>query len=217
MLPIRDRRVKLLIDTMTWTRDSEDVGARLILEVAAGHTTAFESLVEQFERRVYNTVLRYVGNRSIAEELTQDVFVRVFKAAPTYEPRAKFETWLHRIIFNLCVNATEYGRRRRALSLDSSARGEDSRIEVAAPDSVSPLDGLANQEVAEAVRRAIAKLPPQQRVALLLSRYQNKQYNEIAETMGVSLEAVKSLLFRARENLKNALEPFLREGAHHEL
>lgn len=198
-------------------RDSTD-GAELMLRLAAGDAGAFETLVERYQSTVFNTVRRFLGNRAVAEEVTQEVFVRVFKAAKTYERKAKFETWLHHVVFNLCANAAEYGKRRRALSIDRGAREDAAApIDVVAHEDRGPIENLAGAEASRIVRAAIQRLPEQQRAALILSRYECLPYQEIARALDVSLEAVKSLLFRARENLKRMLSSYVQEGVEDEL
>jgi RNA polymerase sigma-70 factor (ECF subfamily) len=190
-------------------------GARLLLAVAAGDRDAFAQLVAQYQRKVYGAVFRYVGNRAIAEELTQDVFVRVLRAAPTYERRARFETWLYRIVFNLCANHAEYGKRRRTLSLDAARAGDDPNAprETADPNGVEPFEQALSSEIQDTVRAAILELPAQQRAALLLVRYQDLSCQEAALALGLSVEAVKSLLFRGREKLRARLAPYIGDDA----
>lgn len=195
--------------------DSEDAGAALMARIRAGDQDAFAELVDRYQKVVLNAVFKFIGNRALAEELTQDVFVRIFRAAASYERLAKFDTWLYRIVFNLCANAAEYGRRRRALSLDRPAEAADEAAGRAAPeppepDGETPLERLERDETRHQVREAIGRLPPQQRAALIMSRYQNMPYEEVARALDTSVEAVKSLLFRARENLRERLAPYLR-------
>lgn len=197
-------------------RESTD-GAELMLRLAAGDSSAFAALIERYQSPVFNTVRRYLGDRAVAEEITQEVFVRVFKAAATYERKAKFETWLHHVVFNLCANAADYTKRRKALSIDRAPTGDSAPIDVVAHEDRGPMERLESVEIARIVRAAIARLPDQQRAALILSRYECLPYQEIAASLGVSLEAVKSLLFRARENLKRMLESYVREGTDDEL
>ncbi len=198
---------------------SEDVGAQVMLRVRAGDPEAFPELVRRYQKAVLNAVFKYTGNRAIAEELTQDVFVRVFRARETYERKAKFDTWLYRIVFNLCANAAEYGRRRRMASIDQEAAeipGETPAQQIGDPEGRTPLEEMERRELREQVRAAIARLPEQQRAALILSRYRGMPYQEIAATLDTSVEAIKSLLFRARDNLRQSLLPYLREEVHDE-
>lgn len=198
--------------------DKEDLGAELMFRVKDGDPEAFAALVSRYQRTVLNVVFRYIGNRATAEELTQDVFVRVYRARETYERKAKFETWLYRIVFNLCVNASEYGKRRRAASLDEvSPEGERRSAAVTDPGSTTPLEEVEREEMRTHVQEAIEQLPEQQRAALIMSRYQGMQYQQVAEALNTSEEAIKSLLFRARDNLRQKLEPFMRGGEGDEL
>jgi RNA polymerase sigma-70 factor, ECF subfamily len=192
-------------------------GAELMLRFRSGDVGAFDVIVQRYQRSVLNTVFRYLGNRAVAEDVAQEVFVRIFRAARNYESKARFETWLHRIIFNLCANTADYARRRQTLSIDGGPNAFDNaRMDIVAHERGAAETVLAAESV-EAVRAAISRLPTQQRAALILSRYESLPYNEIADTLGVSLEAVKSLLFRARENLRDYLAPYLREEACEEL
>jgi len=195
---------------------SEDPGAALMCRVRAGDSGAFALLVERYQTVVLNTVYKYVGNRATAEELTQDIFVRVYGARKTYERKAKFDTWLYRIVFNLCVNAAEYGQRRRTLSLDQESRtdGTASAIVVSDPAAETPLQQMEREELREQVRLAIARLPGQQRAALIMSRYQGLPHQEIAESLETTVEAIKSLLFRARENLRRQLAQYFQDEIH---
>lgn len=213
MEPVSDEREAALAP--------EESGADLMIRVRSGDAEAFAALVERYQKGVLNTVYRCIGNRATAEELTQDVFVRVYRARWTYEPKARFETWLYRIVFNLCANAAGVLRRRRTLSLDvvadqEGARGRPGRP-LADPAARPPVESIERAELAAAVRRAIAALPDQQRAALILSRYQEMPHVEIAAVLETSVEAVKSLLFRAREKLRVALTPYLQEEVRDEL
>ncbi|MBL8765947.1 MAG: sigma-70 family RNA polymerase sigma factor [Planctomycetes bacterium] len=210
-----------MVKPPTTSESPADLGAALMLKVRAGDHAAFARLVELHQRTVLNTVFRYVGNRATAEELAQDVFVRVFRARESYEPKAKFETWLFRIAFNVCVNASQYGNKRRALSIEQDgAAGDHDEGEAMQLDDGSasaPLDVVEKDELRSRVRDAVARLPPQQREALLMARFGNAPHTEIAEHLHTTVEAVKSLLFRARENLRGMLKPYLREEVRDEL
>lgn len=197
--------------------DAADAGARLMERVRDGDREAFAELVERYQRPVLSAVFRYTGNRASAEELAQEVFVRIYRAREGYERKARFETWLYRIVFNLCANAADRDRRRRALSIDGGGPSAESEpdaapgIPVADPAAESPLQALEGKEARERVHEAILLLPEQQRAALLLSRFENLPHQEVARCLGTSIEAVKSLLFRARENLRHRLRPYLQE------
>lgn len=185
-----------------------------MLAVAAGTPGAFERLVAVYEPRVKAAVARSIRDRSSVEDLAQEVFLRLYRARERYRPTAKFETYLYRIIFNICVNHTQYMARRRSLSLDVGADDESGRAALAPADDKEPrpLEALEASERAVQVRRAIEALPDNQRRALVLSRYEGLSYEEIAEVMSISLQAVKSLLWRARDNVRQRLAPILGES-----
>lgn len=202
------------------TPPPKDEGARLMLRARAGEPDAFPELVRLYHRTVLNAVFRFCGNRATAEELTQEVFVRMFRARGGYEVKAKFDTWLHRIIFNLCANAAESGKRRRAVSIERDGRGKGGErtgsLEVGDPNAADPLARLQQDELSMKLHECIRRLPDQQRAALVMSRFGGVRYTSIAEALDTSVEAVKSLLFRARENLREMLIPYLREEAREE-
>lgn len=199
-----------------------DAGADLMMRIREGDRHAFEELVGLYQGTVLNAAFKYIGNRAVAEELTQDAFVRIYRARHTYEPTAKFDTWLYRIVFNLCANAAEYGRRRQTLSLSlGTGNGRVDQDEVGDvtpgdPEAATPLQNVQRNELREQVREAIGRLPDQQRAALVMSRYQGMPYQEIALALETSVEAVKSLLFRARENLKGLLVAYVQEEVRDE-
>ncbi|MHC4607252.1 MAG: RNA polymerase sigma factor [Planctomycetota bacterium] len=175
-----------------------DPDVRLMLRVRKGDEAAFEELVHRHQRNVLNLVYRYLGDASAAEDAAQDVFVKVHRARHKYEPAAKFSTWLYRVTVNHCLNVLR-ARKSRPIVAEPV---EDLLEHPSAEDPDARLD---QQELQGAVKAALASLPPQQRIAVLLARFEELSYNEIAETMDLSLEAVKSLLFRAKENLQRLL------------
>ena len=185
--------------------DAEDV--RLMALVSAGDTNAFEQLVERHQRLVIGTVTRMLGNNSDAEDIAQQVFVRVWKSAKRYIPRAKFTTWLLKITRNLVFNELRRRSRHAQVSLQSETNEEERPIRddhATAPDA-----SLLEQELQKAIDAAIANLPETQRLAVILRRYEELSYEEIAETLDQSVSAVKSLLFRARTELRQSLQRYL--------
>jgi RNA polymerase sigma-70 factor (ECF subfamily) len=178
-----------------------DPDVALMLRFQRGDAAAFDELVSRHQKAVLNIAWRYCADRAVAEDLAQEIFVKVWRARGSYQPSARFSTWLYRIAVNRCLN--EIRSRPRGASLPVEETLEER--EGARPD-----DDLDRAEVRQAVRRAVDELPPNQRMAVILSRFHELPYEEIAEAMAVSLEAVKSLLFRARENLKTALEKLIR-------
>lgn len=175
----------------------------LMLRFRAGDEACFEELVKKHTRAVLNLVHRYLPDRSMAEDVAQEVFVKVYRAREKYQPQAKFSTWLFRITVNHCLNEI---RSRR--SQPASGESLDKLVEEPLPGN--PDDRLNQAELRAAVREAIDRLPENQRMAVILSRFHEMSYEEITEAMGMSLEAVKSLLFRARENLKESLKRFVK-------
>ena len=185
-------------------------GRELMLAVAADEPGAFERLVKVYETRVKAGVFRSIRDSSSVDDLSQEVFLRLYKARHRYQPSARFETFLYRIIFNLCVNHTQFYARRKAWSLDTPAGDDDSRgIEPEDQSATMPHEQLEAVERAVFVRRAVNALPDAQRRALMLSRFEGLGYEEIGQVMDLSLQAVKSLLWRARENVRRKLRPIL--------
>jgi RNA polymerase sigma-70 factor (ECF subfamily) len=185
--------------------DAEDV--RLMALVSGGDAAAFEHLVERHQRLVIGTVTRMLGNSSDAEDIAQQVFVRVWRSAKRYVPRAKFTTWLLKITRNLVFNELRRRSRHAQVSLQSETEEEERPIRdehATAPDA-----SLLEQELQTAIDAAIARLPETQRMAVILRRYEELSYEEIAETLDQSVSAVKSLLFRARTELRESLSRYL--------
>ena len=171
--------------------DADDPDIGLMLRFQKGDDAAFEELVNKHSRMVLNLVYRYLGDASLAEDAAQDVFVKVYRARSKYSPKAKFTTWLHRISVNHCLNEIRARRPRTAGDMDLGNMLEE-------PSGEIPDRQLSRLELQEAVRAAVDALPPSQRMAVILARYEDMSYGEIRDAMGISMEAVKSLLFRAK-------------------
>ncbi|MHC4663672.1 MAG: RNA polymerase sigma factor [Planctomycetota bacterium] len=184
--------------------------------LAAGDDAAFELILERYKNRVFGIIYRYIKDRTLAEDLAQEVFIRIYKARNTYEPTAKFSTWVYAITSNLCLNELRKQKTAgRILSLqDVSADGDHERINgIANGKAAAPEEDLERDELAEQVRTVIDELPDQQRMAVILRRYEDLPYQEIAKAMDLSLSAVKSLLSRARENIRKKMTPYVsRQG-----
>lgn len=187
-----------------------DPGRALMLAVKAGDHTAFERLVERFQDLVLNLCFKFSGTRREAEDLAQEVFLRLYRARASYEPSARFTTWLYKVVFNLCANEVARQRFRRTLPLESWDEGGGQGS--SRPSEPSPLEQLQRSELALVVRNAIARLPENQRMALVFFKYEELSQREIAEVMGSTEKAIKSLLARARESLRAELQPFLDRG-----
>jgi RNA polymerase sigma-70 factor (ECF subfamily) len=185
--------------------NAEDV--RLMQLVSAGETDAFEELVGRHQRLVVGTVARMLGNNSEVEDIAQQVFVRVWKSAKRYVPRAKFTTWLLKITRNLVFN--ELRRRSRHAHMPLQLEPEEEERPMKDERAMAPDAALLEQELQRAIETAIAQLPETQRMAVVLRRYDDLSYEQIAEVLDQSVPAVKSLLFRARTELRSHLSRYL--------
>jgi RNA polymerase sigma-70 factor (ECF subfamily) len=193
-----------------------DPDVRLMLQVRDDNAVAFEELVLRYQNRLLSIMQHLVPAGEQAEDLVQEVFLRVYRARKTYTPDAKFSTWLFTIANNVASNANRSLARRREVSVSSpasdSGRGASLEQMALAASGTMPARRLDKAERAEIVRHAVAALNERQRVALLLSKFEGLSYAEIAQTMGLSIQATKSLLSRARENLRAILEPYMQDG-----
>ena len=195
-----------------------DPDAALMLRVQRGDAAAFTELVEKYKQPVMNLAYRTVKDLTEAEDLAQQVFIQVFKAADRYRVAAKFSTWLFTIARNLCLNEIRRRSRHPAESLDATRldnEDEPLRQYEDTKNSSAP-DELLQRELTDKIQEVLASLPENQRTAMLLYREQEMSYEEIAEVLDCSLSATKSLIHRARETLKQKLKPYLHSGAWRE-
>lgn len=190
---------------------NEDPDVQLMLAFQAGDKQAFEKLMTAHFSRVLNFIFRYVGRRDIAEDLTQEVFIRVYKSVGSYQPQSKFSTWLFTIAKNLSLNELR-SNKHKMVSMDEMIDTGEDHIKVQFKDErqQTPAEQLLENEQSQQVRKAIAELPENQRVAVLLRRYEQFTYEEIADVMQVTPKAVKSLLNRAKENLRESLKSLIK-------
>jgi len=195
-----------------------DPDAALMLRVKQGDAAAFTRLVDKYKQPVMNLAWRTLRDESEAEDLAQNVFVQAWKSAARYQPRAKFSTWLFTIARNLCLNEIRRRVRHPAESLDRTHdNSDDQPLHQVVDKKVSAApDELLRGELEEKVAAALEDLPENQRTALLLCRQEELSYEEIAEVLGCSLSATKSLIHRARETLKARLKPYLHTGTWEE-
>src|SRR5947209_6532689 len=186
--------------------DAQDV--QLMALVARGDTKAFQQLVERHQSLVIGTVARMLGSNSDVEDLAQQVFLRVWRSAARYVPRAKFTTWLLKITRNLVFNEMRRTKRQAHVPIQPEAQAEELPMK---DESVqSPAESLLEHELQRAIEDAIMELPATQRMALILRRYEGRSYEEIADILDLSVPAVKSVLFRARTELRARLANYLK-------
>jgi RNA polymerase sigma-70 factor (ECF subfamily) len=188
-----------------------DPDVALMLRVQEDDQAAFQELFRKLGPRVLQYARRFVGSEAQAEELTQDVFVQVFRFRHRYRPQSRLSTWVFTIATNLCLN--ELRRPERQLRVDIwDRRADEERREgpqLPDPDARTPEEGAAARELAGHLEVAVAALPPKQRAALLLSRVDGLAYRDVAEALGCTEGAVKALLFRATQSLKKTLRDHL--------
>jgi len=185
--------------------DADDL--RLMRLVGRGDTTAFEELIQKHQALVAGTVARMLGSNSDVEDIAQQVFIRVWKSARRYVPRAKFTTWLLKITRNLVFNEMRRTKRRAQVPLQPEAGAEDSPLKDDL--NLAPDVSLLETELQQTIEEAILQLPETQRMALVLRRYEQLSYEQIGEVLDLSVPAVKSVLFRARSELRSRLSKYL--------
>jgi RNA polymerase sigma-70 factor (ECF subfamily) len=185
--------------------------ADLMLKVKAGDDSAFEYLAEKYRRPMLGFMYRVTRNTHLAEELAQEVFLRVYRARATYNAEAKFSTWLYRIASNLSVNYirdTKHERPEMSVSLDEPDEETGTTLDLA-DKSLNAEQDLLRRERLMAIKRHVQALPERQRNAVLMHKYQGMDYRQIAEVLNISESATKSLLFRAYETLRERLKEFI--------
>jgi len=194
-----------------------DPSTELMLRVRDGDAAAFEQLVGLWQNRLVTLFLHHTGDHATAEDLAQEVFLRVYRARAGYKPTAKFTTWIHTIANNAASDLRQRSYRRREygvptnVSASSSALGLE-QIAVAA-SGLLPARIADRTELQAVVQQALAALNERQRMAVLLAKFEQCSYDEIAAAMDISVPAVKSLLFRARDQLREAITPYMQGDA----
>jgi len=194
------------------TQSGEELSdAQIMLRVKAGDDSAFDYLVQKYRRPMLSFMFRMAHNAAAAEDLAQEVFLRVYRSRETYEASAKFTTWLYRIATNLAVNHARDRRHERpetTVSLDEPDENTGMTMDVA-DSSMTAEEAIVRRERMTAIRRRVQALPERQRMAVLLHKYQQMDYRQIAEVLKLSESAIKSLLFRAYETLRGQLQEFV--------
>ena len=189
----------------------EKSDAEVMLAVAAGDEAGFNYLVGKYHRQIIHFLFRMVHNEAVAEELAQEVFLRVYRSREGYRAEAKFSTWLYRIATNLAVNHardTRHERTAPTLNLDEPDAESGTRPEVA-DDDLNVEQSMLREERMAAIRAQVAALPERQRMAVLMHKYQEMDYRQIGEVLKLSESATKSLLFRAYQTLRDRLKDFV--------
>lgn len=190
-----------------------DPDIRLMLRVrSAEDSDAFAEIVERYQHRVVGIMHHLLGNREEAEDLAQEVFLRIYRNRLKYTPTAKFSTWLFTIANNLALNVMRSRQRKPTVPLppqESGPLGARPQEQLAVDRGHTPAHGLKQRELAEIIRRALDTLNDRQRMAVVLNKFEEMNYNEIATVMGLTTKAVKSLLSRARGRLREALQPYV--------
>ncbi len=187
-----------------------DEDIKIMLEFKNGDKSAFDKIMDKYEKPIINFAYRFTWDKNSSEDLAQEVFLRVYKAAKNYLPNAKFSTWLYKIATNVCIDYKRKIRRDTSMHRDFGAgkttKGEDSKILMDVEDKSASADkSLEERETEETVKKALASLPESQRIAVILRIYEEKSYEEISRIMEVTVPSVESLLFRARQELKKIL------------
>jgi RNA polymerase sigma-70 factor (ECF subfamily) len=189
-----------------------DPDIRLMLRVRADEPGAFEELVENYQHRLVAVMHHLIGSNEEAEDLAQEVFLRVYRARKKYRPRSKFSTWLFTIANNLALNALRSRQRKPVVPLnlrDSGPLGIRPAEQLVRDKGGAPSQHVQQQELVAVIQQALGRLNERQRMAVVLNKFEDMGYIEIAEVMGLTTQAVKSLLSRARVNLRAELQNYI--------
>lgn len=184
-----------------------DPDVAVMLRLQAGDEAAFQELFRKFSPRILQYTRRFVGSEARAEELTQDVFVQVFRFRHRYQPQSRLATWVFTIATNLCLNELRRPERQLRVDLWDDERPEGPSLPD--PQALTAEEGASSRELARRLETEIAALPSKQRAALLLSRLDGLAYEDVGQALGCSEGAVKALIFRATQSLKRTLAEYL--------
>jgi RNA polymerase sigma-70 factor (ECF subfamily) len=185
----------------------------LILKFKEGDKSAFRELVEKYQDSVINTCYRFLRNKEEAEEIAQEVFLKVYLSANSYQPKAKFSTWLFKIVVNLCLNKLRDKKKYVSLKIGSPYHKNQMEDDIPALAEHQPDKSFEHKELKRIIKDAIDSLPENQRVAIILNKYEGFSYQEMAKILDCSVSSIESRLFRAKENLKKKLEPYIKKDA----
>lgn len=189
-----------------------DPDVRLMLAVRADDADAFAELVDRYQQRIVGVMHHLLGSTEEAEDLAQEVFLRIYRSRKKYHPSAKFSTWLFTIANNLALNVLRGRQRRPTVPLDaqeSGPLGPRPQEQLVVDAEFTPARGLRQKELTVVIRKALDELNERQRMAVVLNKFEEMNYAEIAAVMGLTTKAVKSLLSRARGKLRDALQSYV--------
>jgi RNA polymerase sigma-70 factor (ECF subfamily) len=189
-----------------------DPDVALMLRVRDGDRAAFDILIERYRKPLLNVIVRTIGRDADAEDLAQDVFVRVYQAAPRYQPTAKFSTWLYTIARRICLNHARAQTFRRWFSLTGDDDSDDPPNDPPDPHTPDPAMDLERRELQRVVAQAVASLPERLRFAVVLRRYEELSYEDISQILGCSVTAAKLRVHRANAILADRLTPYLKDS-----
>lgn len=220
-LPVRQdllentRRASLNVVTSTMSSSAflRDPDVQLMLRVKDGDDAAFAQIVQRYQNRLVGIFTNMFNDSALAEDLAQEVFLRMYRARLGYEPTAKLSTWIFQIANNLASNSRRSKGRKKEVQFQLSTSGSQpvqmGEANLAEKSGLMPTRQLDRSEIQDRVQEALAMLNERQRMAVLLHRFENMSYADIADSMGLTTQAVKSLLSRARDNLREALEKYV--------
>ena len=191
-----------------------DEDVQLMLKFKTGDNSSFEAILDKYHSPLINFFYRFVGDKIEAEDLAQEAFLRIYRYSHNYKPKAKLSTWIYCIAKNIALNELRRRATHRAASLEETIDAEDSEIKIQFADTTQnlPSQELEKKELENIIKKAIDSLPIHQKTAIILRRFEEFSYEEIAQIMKCSISAVKSLLNRAKENLKEKLKPYLKDN-----
>ena len=184
---------------------------QLVRAFQAGDEKAFEDLIRRYQRQVANIIYLTLGSREVVEDLTQEAFIRVYRSVAKFEFDASFYSWLYRITVNLCIDEIRKRNIKKTFSLDFFSEGQVEEKEKPSKRIQTPSDALLESEKKDVVSRALQKLRSSHRSVLILREYEDLSYEEIAQTLKISVQAVKSRIFRAREEMRILLKDYFQE------
>lgn len=183
-----------------------DTDIDLMLRVKNGDDGAFSQLIKRYYNKILNYVYKYTNNRESSEDLTQEIFMRVYKSANNYEPEAKFSTWLYKIATNLCLTEVTSKSRKKSASLDEIQENIGSLEDI---KSIDQLDVRYRVEIKSIIHNTMEELSDNEKSALILCKYEQLSYDEVAEMLDCTIGAVKTYVYRGRMKLIDKLKPLL--------